>query len=36
MHKHIEDNGDLNILVNNNGAALIVCSKCGYKWHGQF
>ena len=36
MNKHIEDNGDLNILVNNNGAALIVCSECGNKWHGQF
>jgi hypothetical protein len=36
MLKHIEDNGDLNILINSSGAILLVCSVCKTMWTGTF
>lgn len=36
MYKHLEDNGDINVLINTDGNALLVCSACGHKWFGNF
>ena len=36
MYKHLEDKGDINVLVNTDGSALLVCSICGQKWFGNF
>ena len=34
IHKHIEDGGDLNILINDSGEVLYVCSECRKQWLG--
>jgi hypothetical protein len=36
MLKHVNDNGDLNTFVNNEGDALIRCSACSRTWYVQF
>jgi hypothetical protein len=36
MLKHLEDEGDLNMIIDNGGNLLIVCSKCKRVWHGKF
>lgn len=36
MYKHLEDNGDINILINTEGTTLLICSACGCKWLGDF
>jgi len=33
MLRHIEDDGDLSILVNDEGAMLVVCPN-GHRWFG--
>ncbi|MBT8763561.1 hypothetical protein KFV02_06400 [Desulfohalobiaceae bacterium Ax17] len=35
MYKHIEDNGDIHMLVNSKGETLLVCAECGRRWHGR-
>lgn len=35
MVKHLEDGGDVNIAINNNGVVLYVCSVCQRVWYGQ-
>lgn len=34
--KHLEDDGDLNLLVDNKGSALILCAKCKRVWFSKF
>jgi hypothetical protein len=34
MFKHIEDDGDLSIVVDDKGSLLVVCSK-GHTWLGS-
>jgi len=36
MYKHIEDNGDIHMLVNSKGETLLVCAECGGRWYGEF
>jgi hypothetical protein len=36
MLKHLEDEGDLNMIIDNGGNLLIVCPKCRTVWHGKF
>lgn len=36
MLKHLEDGGDLNIGISNDGAIIFVCSLCKSMWTGQF
>lgn len=36
MYKHLEDKGDINVLINTDGSALLVCSVCGEKWLGDY
>ena len=36
MYKHLEDKGDINVLINTDGDAVLVCSKCGHKWFGHY
>ncbi len=35
VQKHIEDDGDLSLVINGDGDLLLVCSK-GHKWIGKF
>ncbi len=35
MHKHVEDDGDLNVIVNDGGQLLVVCSQCKKGWLGR-
>lgn len=32
MLKHIEDNGDLTVLINDSGSILLVCESCKRQW----
>lgn len=34
MLKHIEDEGDLNMLINDSGEVLYLCSECRKQWIG--
>ena len=36
MYKHLEDKGDINVLINTDGNAVLVCSKCGHQWLGSY
>ena len=36
MYKHLNDDGDINVVINTQGHALLVCSKCGNKWFGNY
>ncbi len=36
MLKHLEDEGDLNMIIDKDGNLLIVCSKCKTVWHSKF
>ena len=36
MLKHLEDEGDLNMIIDDDGNLLIVCPKCRTVWHGRF
>jgi hypothetical protein len=35
MLKHMDDNAELNMLIDNAGTLLVVCSKCGNIWKGN-
>ena len=35
MLKHIEDQGDLNLVINDEGEMLLVCSACRKIWTGS-
>ncbi len=35
MLKHMEDNADLNILVDDTGSIVVICSKCKKLWSGK-
>jgi hypothetical protein len=35
MAKHLEDGGDVNIGINDNGVVLYVCASCKKVWYGQ-
>jgi hypothetical protein len=36
MLKHLEDKGDLNMIIDDGGNLLIICPKCKTVWHGKF
>lgn len=36
MQKHLDDDGDLNVVVNDSGQALFACAKCHKMWMGVF
>jgi len=36
MMKHIDDEGDLSLVLNDAGEVLVVCTECGKKWTGKF
>jgi hypothetical protein len=35
MMKHIEDEAELNMLIDNAGNLLVICSKCKTIWQGS-
>ena len=35
MLKHIDDEGELNMLIDDAGGLLIICSKCKKIWQGK-
>lgn len=35
MLKHLDDDGDLNMLIDDGGSLIIVCSKCKKIWHDK-
>ena len=35
MLAHLEDKGDLNVLIGDEGEYCFVCSKCGKIWCGR-
>jgi hypothetical protein len=35
MLKHIDDGADLNMLIDNTGSLLVICSKCKKIWQGN-
>ncbi len=35
MLKHMEDNADLNMLIDDAGSMLVICSKCKRLWTGK-
>lgn len=34
MLQHMDDRGDLNILIDDSGSMLVICSKCKKVWSG--
>lgn len=34
MLQHMDDRGDLNILIGDSGEMLVICSKCKKVWSG--
>ncbi len=32
MRKHLKDNGDINVAIDDEGNVIFVCSTCGCKW----
>jgi hypothetical protein len=36
VQKHLEDGGDLNMVVNDGGQGLIACATCHKKWFAAF
>lgn len=34
MLKHMNDQGNLNLLIDNSGGLLVVCAKCKKVWSG--
>ena len=35
MLKHLDDKGDLNLFLEDDGSMLVVCSKCKKIWSGR-